>query len=49
MPDIELDGWKHEFIYESLPGTNSGFQIRSCGPDGERDTDDDLLSTDVNR
>ena len=45
---IEPDGWKHDYIYELAPGTNSGFLIRSCGPDGVQDTDDDLLSTEAN-
>jgi general secretion pathway protein G len=45
---IETDGWKHEFIYELAPGTNSGFLIRSCGPDGELDTEDDITSTEIN-
>ena len=44
---LEVDGWKHDFIYELTPGVGSGFVIRSCGPDGEQDTEDDLLSTDV--
>ena len=48
IPKIELDGWKNDFIYESLPGSSTGFVIRSCGPDGEPDTEDDLLSTDIN-
>jgi general secretion pathway protein G len=48
MSKIEPDGWKHDFIYELAPGTNSGFLIRSCGPDGEQDTEDDLLSTETN-
>ena len=45
--EIPLDGWKREFKYETVPGTTSGFVIRSAGPDGEYDTDDDLLSTDA--
>lgn len=48
-PQLELDGWKHDFIYELTPGTGSGFVIRSCGQDGEQDTEDDLLSTDVDK
>ncbi len=44
---LDLDGWKHDFIYELTPGVGSGFVIRSCGPDGEQDTEDDMLSTDV--
>ena len=48
MTNLEPDGWKHDFIYELAPGTNSGFLVRSCGPDGEQDTEDDLLSTDTN-
>lgn len=47
MPKLEKDGWKHDFIYELTPESHSGFVIRSCGPDGEQDTEDDLLSTDV--
>ena len=49
MPNLEPDGWKHDFIYEVTPGSGSGFVIRSCGPDGEQDTEDDILSTDVQR
>lgn len=43
---IETDGWKRDFIYELVPP--SGFLIRSCGPDGDQDTDDDIISTDLN-
>ena len=45
--EINKDGWDHEFIYETYPGSNPAFLIRSCGPDGEPDTEDDLLSTDA--
>jgi general secretion pathway protein G len=45
---IETDGWKNEFIYEIAPDTSSGFLIRSCGPDGEPDTEDDIISTELN-
>ena len=45
--EIPEDGWNHEFKYETVPGTKTGFVIRSAGPDGEFDTDDDLLSTDA--
>ena len=48
MSYIEKDGWNRDFIYEVLPGTNSGFLIRSCGPDGQQDTEDDLISTELN-
>ena len=44
---IELDGWKHELIYEIAPSAPSGFLIRSCGPDGEQDTEDDIVSTNL--
>jgi general secretion pathway protein G len=44
---IETDGWKNEFIYELAPGTSSGFLIRSCGRDGEQDTEDDITSDDL--
>jgi len=45
--EIPKDGWKREFKFETVPGTLHGFVIRSSGPDGEFDTDDDLLSTDA--
>jgi general secretion pathway protein G len=44
--EINKDGWGRDFIYETYPGSNPAFLIRSCGPDGEPDTEDDLLSTD---
>jgi general secretion pathway protein G len=46
--DLPKDGWGNEFIYEVNPVSGKAFLIRSCGPDGERGTDDDLLSTDAN-
>ncbi len=49
MTSLEPDGWKNDFIYELTPGAGSGFVIRSCGPDGEQDTEDDMLSTDVEK
>ena len=45
--EINKDGWNHDFIYETYPGSSPAFLIRSCGPDGEQDTEDDLLSTDA--
>lgn len=45
---IEKDGWKHDYIYEIVPGSPSGFLVRSCGPDGVQDTEDDIVSTDLN-
>ncbi len=44
---IPKDGWKNEFIYEAFPESGKQFAIRSCGPDGEEGTEDDLLSTDA--
>lgn len=46
--EIPKDGWKNEFIYERFPESGRQFVIRSCGPDGEPETEDDLLSTDAN-
>jgi len=48
MSNLEQDGWNHDFIYEVLPGTNSGFLVRSCGQDGQQDTEDDIISTELN-
>jgi len=45
--EIPRDGWKNDFIYERFPESGKPFVIRSCGPDGEVDTEDDLLSTDA--
>jgi general secretion pathway protein G len=45
--EISKDGWGRDFIYEAYPGSSPAFLIRSCGPDGEPDTEDDLLSTDA--
>ncbi len=45
--EIPRDGWKNDFIYERCPESGKPFVIRSCGPDGEVDTEDDLLSTDA--
>jgi general secretion pathway protein G len=45
--ELPKDGWQHDYIYE-VPGGDIPFRIRSCGPDGQRDTEDDLLSTDAN-
>lgn len=45
--ELPKDGWLHEFIYELYPESGKQFAIRSCGPDGEEGTEDDLLSTDA--
>lgn len=45
--EIPQDGWNHDFIFELFPESGKQFVIRSCGPDGEEGTDDDLLSTDA--
>jgi len=45
--ELPKDGWGHDFIYELYPESGKQFAIRSCGPDGEEGTEDDLLSTDA--
>ena len=45
--EINKDGWGNEFIYELYPESGKQFVIRSCGPDKEEGTEDDLLSTDA--
>jgi len=45
--EIPKDGWGNEFIFELFPESGKQFVIRSCGPDGEEGTEDDLLSTDA--
>ena len=41
---IPTDSWGNDFIYELFPESGIRFVIRSCGPDGEVGTEDDLLS-----
>ena len=45
--EIPPDGWGIEFIFELYPESGKQFVIRSCGPDKEEGTEDDLLSTDA--
>jgi len=45
--ELPKDGWGVDFIYEPYPESGKPFAIRSCGPDKEPGTDDDLLSTDA--
>ena len=45
--ELPVDAWGHDFIYELYPESGKPFVIRSLGPDGELDTEDDLLSTDA--
>ena len=45
--ELPPDGWGLDFIYELYPESGKPFVIRSCGPDGEEGTEDDLLSTDA--
>ena len=45
--EISKDGWGNEFIFELYPESGKQFVIRSCGPDKEEGTEDDLLSTDA--
>ena len=45
--EINKDGWGNEFIFELYPESGKQFVIRSCGPDKEEGTEDDLLSTDA--
>ncbi len=45
---LPKDAWGNDFIYELNPESGEPFVIRSCGPDGQPETEDDLLSTDKN-
>ena len=45
--ELPKDAWGVDFIYELYPESGKPFAIRSCGPDREPGTDDDLLSTDA--
>ena len=43
--DIPNDPWDHPYIYECPGKHNSkGYDIISLGPDGRRDTDDDITN-----
>jgi general secretion pathway protein G len=45
---LPKDPWGNDFIYELNPESGEPFLIRSCGPDGQPETEDDLLSTNSN-
>jgi general secretion pathway protein G len=45
--ELPSDAWNNEFLFELYPESGKPFVIRSLGPDGEYDTEDDLLSTDA--
>jgi len=46
--DIPLDPWGHPYIYE-YPGKNnqSGYDLRSMGPDGQAGTADDIVNPSI--
>ncbi len=46
--DIPLDPWGHAYIYE-FPGkvNPSGYDIRSMGPDGQANTQDDVVNATI--
>lgn len=42
---VPTDPWKHEYQYHRLPDSSPRpFELRSIGPDGIADTDDDRVS-----
>jgi len=41
LDQLPQDAWGRDFIYLS-PGINKPFELRSFGPDGKEDTEDDL-------
>ena len=46
--DIPLDPWGHVYVYE-FPGkvNASGYDIRSMGPDGQANTQDDVVNASI--
>ncbi len=40
-PEVLLDGWNREILYEHIDDRR--FRLTSLGPDGARNTDDDLV------
>ena len=46
--DIPLDPWGHAYIYE-FPGkvNGTGYDIRSMGPDGQANTQDDVVNASI--
>ena len=44
MTSTPRDPWDNEYILEEDPERLGGFIIRSFGPDGERDTEDDITN-----
>lgn len=48
LPELPKDSWGGDFTYIApAPNGKAPFEIRSIGPDGKIDTDDDLRSTDL--
>ncbi len=45
---LPKDAWRNNFLYELNPESGEPFLIRSCGPDSQPETEDDLLSTNSN-
>jgi len=49
LDDLELpeamrtDPWARRYAYRLTPGTAAGFDVISAGPDGQFDTEDDLM------
>lgn len=41
LDKVPQDAWGRDFLYLS-PGINRPFELRSIGPDGKEDTEDDL-------
>lgn len=41
MEKVPKDAWGRDFIYIS-PGVNHPYELRSVGPDGKEDTQDDI-------
>jgi general secretion pathway protein G len=47
LPELPKDGWGNDFTYVSpAPNNKYPYEIRSAGPDGRMDTEDDMKSTD---
>ena len=46
--DIPLDPWGHAYVYE-FPGkvNATGYDIRSMGPDGQANTQDDVVNASI--
>ena len=49
LTEVPKDPWGNEYLLEEDPERKHGYIIRSYGPDGEPETDDDITNLNMNQ